>query len=125
MESTKGFEGLSGRINNEIPLIITIGHNSIDRKRMSIAHELGHLVLESDGLDEEKAAFRFAAAFLAPSECIRSTLGVKRKRIDIRELQLLKEEFGISIQALIRRCFDLKIITESEYKRLNIFIRAK
>jgi Zn-dependent peptidase ImmA (M78 family)/transcriptional regulator with XRE-family HTH domain len=124
VESTKGFDGLSGRINNEIPLIITIGHNSVDRKRMSIAHELGHLILKPINIDEEKAAFRFAAAFLAPSDCIKSKLGVKRKNIDIRELLLLKEEYGISIQALIRRCYDLKIITEYEYKRLNIYMRS-
>jgi Zn-dependent peptidase ImmA (M78 family) len=124
VESTKGFDGLSGRINDEIPLIISIGHNSVDRKRMSIAHELGHLLLIPIDIEEEKAAFRFAAAFLAPAECIRSKLGSKRKNIDIRELLILKEEYGISIQALIRRCFDLKIITEYEYKRLNIYMRS-
>lgn len=124
VESTKGFDGLSGRTNNEIPLIISIGHNSVDRKRMSIAHELGHLVLDPKNIDEEKAAFRFAAAFLAPGDCIKASLGSKRKRIDIRELKLLKEEYGISIQALIKRCFDLNIIIENEYKRLIIFMRA-
>jgi Zn-dependent peptidase ImmA (M78 family) len=124
VESTKGFDGLSGWINNKIPLIISIGHNSVDRKRMSIAHELGHLLIVPKEIDEEKAAFRFAAAFIAPADCIKSKLGLKRRKIDIREFLLLKEEYGISIQALIRRCYDLKIIPVNEYKRLNIYMRS-
>jgi Zn-dependent peptidase ImmA (M78 family) len=124
VDSTKGFDGLSGKIDDDMPLIITIGHNSVDRKRMSIAHELGHLVLKVNGLDEEKAAFRFAAALLMPQKCIISILGKKRHNIDIRELLLIKEEYGISIQALIRRCFDLDIISENEYRRLNIYMRS-
>ena len=124
VDSTKGFDGLSGTVDDKMPLIITIGHNSVDRKRMSIAHELGHLVLKIDGVDEEKAAFRFAAALLIPRECLISILGKKRRNIDIRELLLIKEEYGISIQGLIRRCYDLSIVSEQEYKRLNIFIRV-
>jgi transcriptional regulator with XRE-family HTH domain len=38
-----------------------------ERQRLNLAHELGHLVLKvSKSVDEEKAAFRFGAAFLAP-----------------------------------------------------------
>lgn len=122
--SEKGFDGLSGKINGELPLIITTGHKSIDRKRLNIAHELGHLILDINNVDKEKAAFRFAASLLMPQNSIKDILGEKRRNIDIRELILLKEEYGISIQALIRRCYDLKIISENEYRKLNIFMRS-
>ena len=39
-----------------------------DRQRLNLAHELGHLVLKIPPLaDQEKLAFRFGAALLAPS----------------------------------------------------------
>ena len=124
IDSEVGFDGLSGKIDGKKPIIITVGKNTIDRKRLNIAHELGHLVLKINEIDKEKAAFRFAAAFLIQKENIFNVIGKKRRYIDIRELQILKEEYGISIQALIRRCYDLNIIKESEYKRLNIYMRS-
>ena len=124
VDSNTGFDGLSGMIDGKKPIIISVGENTIDRKRLNIAHELGHLVLKTNKINEEKAAFRFAGAFLINKENLFNSIGKKRRNIDIRELLILKEEYGISIQALIRRCFDLEIINESEYKRLNIYMRS-
>jgi Zn-dependent peptidase ImmA (M78 family) len=124
IDSNIGFDGLSGMVDGIKPIIITVGKNTIDRKRFNISHELGHLVLKSKNIDEEKVAYRFAGAFLIQKESIFNAIGKKRRNIDIRELQILKEEYGISIQALIRRCYDLEIINESEYKRLNIYMRT-
>ncbi|HRX15438.1 MAG TPA: XRE family transcriptional regulator [Spirochaetota bacterium] len=124
VDSEKGFDGLSGYADGKIPIIITIGKNTADRKRLNLSHELGHLVLDIKNLKEEDTAFRFAGAFLIPKDCLFNALGHKRRHIDIRELIILKEEYGISIQALIRRCRDLDIINQQEYKRLNIYMRA-
>ena len=42
-----------------------------DRQRFSLAHELGHLMLDvGEGIDEEKAANRFAGAFLLPAHAV-------------------------------------------------------
>ena len=57
-------------------------------------------------VDEEKAAHRFAAAFLAPAECVRSEVGERRSRISIEELLLLKQRFGMSMQACAYRLKD-------------------
>jgi transcriptional regulator with XRE-family HTH domain len=44
-----------------------------ERKRFNLAHELGHMVLAPEGgVDEEKAAHRFAGAFLMPADVLRS-----------------------------------------------------
>jgi Zn-dependent peptidase ImmA (M78 family)/transcriptional regulator with XRE-family HTH domain len=89
-----------------------------ERQRFNLAHELGHLVLKltSESIDKEKAADRFAAAFLAPHNTIRNSVGVKRAYVSSGELLLLKKRFGMSIQALLFRLRDLQIINESHYK---------
>lgn len=127
IEEMNDFDGLSGWIDDTYPLIITTGGVPIDRKRMNIAHEFAHTVLDvkNDQLNTEKLAFRFAAALLMPEQAMKETLGTRRRTVDIGELVLLKEEYGISIQALIRRCFDLGILSESEYRKMNIHMRSK
>jgi transcriptional regulator with XRE-family HTH domain len=89
-----------------------------ERQRLNLTHELGHLVLDiSESIDEEQAAFRFGAAFLAPAEMVRREVGTRRAFIQPEELLLLKRRFGMSVQALLYRLRDLGIITESYYKQ--------
>lgn len=88
-----------------------------ERQRLNIVHELGHVVLDvAEGVDEEKAAFRFAGAFLAPAAVVLREVGRSRTSVQLRELLLLKKLFGMSIQALLFRLRDLKIINDSAYK---------
>ena len=94
-----------------------------ERQRLNLAHELGHLVLKVfPDIDEEKAAFRFGAAFLAPPGVICREIGTNRSFIQTQELLLLKQRFGLSIQALLYRLWDLDIITESYYRQWCIHI---
>lgn len=87
-----------------------------ERQRLNLAHELGHLVLKiSQSIDEEKAAFRFGAAFLAPKEWIMREVGTKRTAIDVQELIILKKKFGLSLQSILFRLKDLDMISESYY----------
>jgi len=87
-----------------------------ERQRLNLAHELGHLVLKiAQSIDEEKAAFRFGAAFLAPKEWITREVGNKRTAIDVQELIILKKKFGLSFQSVLFRLRDLNIISEPYY----------
>lgn len=96
-----------------------------ERQRFSLAHELGHLVMKvSSNTDEEKAAHRFGAAFLAPADAIRKEAGERRTRVSIDELLLWKQRFGMSMQALIFRLKDLGIISESYSQSLFRMISA-
>ena len=84
-----------------------------DRQRLNLSHELGHLILEAVGdVDLEKAAYRFAGAFLVPEQVARYELGDNRYSLDLRELHLLKHKYGLSMQAWIYRARDLAIISE-------------
>ena len=82
------------------------------RQRLTLAHELGHLVLDTD---DEVKAFRFAGALLAPKRVMLKKLGEKRNRIKKAELDALSEELGMSPEAIIHRAFDLEIITKDSY----------
>jgi hypothetical protein len=55
---------------------------------------IGHL---SPELNEEKAAHRFTGVFLAPQEAVIAALSERRTWIEPRELLLLKEEYGLSM----------------------------
>ena len=51
-----------------------------ERQRFTVAHEIGHMVLDvSSKLNNEKAAHRFAGAFLMPAETLRAEIGKYRK----------------------------------------------
>ncbi len=90
-----------------------------ERKRFNLAHELGHMVIApSAEVDAEKAAHRFAGAFLMPADVLRAEVGANRSSISIGELVVLKKRFGVSIQALTYRCKDLGIITQAAFGRL-------
>lgn len=93
------------------------------RQRFNLAHELGHIILDvTSNIDEENAAHRFGAAFLAPAEAIRREVGSKRTHIHAEELCVLKQRYGMSLQAFIRRLLDLDIITKSHFKQWMIDI---
>lgn len=88
-------------------------------------HELAHLVQrveESDGFSEEDAAFRLGAAFLVPAQALRRDVGNRRQSIQIKELLLLKQRYGVSMQALLYRMKDLDIISPHHYKQWFINI---
>ncbi len=100
-----------------------------DRQRFNIAHELGHIILDipedMDEGEEEKAAHRFAGAFLVPEPVVRMELGEKRTYVSVEELYLLKHKYGLSIQAWIRRGQDLGIITHHVYQSLMGMFSAR
>ncbi len=109
----EAFDGLMLWANNTIPVIVLQRNISGDRQRFCLAHELGHLVLDlAENIDEEKAAHRFAGAFLVPQSVAEQELGPKRHTIGFRELQLLKKKYGLSMQAWIYRVKDLHILSE-------------
>lgn len=103
--------------------LVTSKGVSGERQRLSLAHELGHLVLKiGHNLDEEKAAFRFGAAFLAPAQVVYREIGTRRDTILSEELLLFKKRFGMSVQALVRRLFDLDIISDGYYRQWMMLI---
>lgn len=100
--------------------VIAIRPNVIgDRLRFSLGHELGHLMLKPDGINEEKASNRFAAAFLVPRWAVQAELGVPRSRLTLREVFMLKHKYGLSMQSWLHRAVELGHISESHGQQLR------
>lgn len=121
-----GFDGLSGWANRT-PVLVLNEAVPADRQRFNAAHEIGHLVMKETGDEKQDEAFahRFAASFLVPAEGARRELGSRRRGLTIDELGLLKQRWGLSMQAWIRRAYDLGIIGEQLYRRLNMRFRQE
>ena len=114
------------RQRNGVPVVVVNQKDWGERQRFTIAHELGHMVLSvAPRLDPEKAAHRFAGAFLMPAEALWLEVGKRRKSIGLGELIELKRLFRVSVQALTYRCRDLGIFSQAMYDRLfDTFKRA-
>ena len=121
------FDGLSEIVNN-IPVIVLLDNiKDGARQRFTIAHELGHLVLNIKNacLDEEKLCNRFASTLLMPKEAVINEFGYSRSNINFFELIAFKNEFKVSYTAIIYRLKDLNIISEYLYKKLSIFLSQR
>ena len=118
------FDGLSGFVADmDIPVVAVFKGDDLARKRFTVAHELGHLLLdfsEVEAKSTEKLCHAFAGALLLPANVMREELGGQRKKITEWELKKLKGIFGISIQAIMARALRLGIISEKMYKSFCI-----
>jgi Zn-dependent peptidase ImmA (M78 family)/transcriptional regulator with XRE-family HTH domain len=120
------FDGLCGRVNDCYPIVVVNSDMPDDRRRFSMAHELGHLMMNCEALppkEEEKLANRFAGAFLVPPDAARQELGDRRRKLDIEELKLLKTKHGLSMLGWVHRAYDLGIIDKGHFTSLyKIFV---
>jgi len=101
------------------PVIAITGSSPGCRLRFSTSHEIGHLVLHQAVKGEisaiEREANLFASEFLMPKKVIRQELLAP---ISSKKLVQLKKRWKVSIQALIRRAYDLETISQRQYKYL-------
>lgn len=98
--------------------VMTINTNKpTDRMRYNCAHELGHLVLHRSPrgslVEMEKEAHAFAAEFLMPEEAM---LSVIKQPVSLTQLAELKPRWGVAVQALVKRAYDLALMTERQYR---------
>jgi Zn-dependent peptidase ImmA (M78 family)/DNA-binding XRE family transcriptional regulator len=124
IDSSESFDGFSTWVNgNDIPLIVlnkSKFENKLDRKRFTAFHELAHLLLHVNGYEEkqkEKFCHAFASAMLIPENTLRQELGGKRSKLSITELGAIKQQYGISMQALVYRAKNLGFISENYLKQ--------
>ncbi len=115
-----------GRGDRRVPVIVVNANDTGERQRFTLAHELGHMVMEvDDDIDEEKASHWFAGALLMPRDTLLSEIGRSRSSLGLGELFALKELFGVSVQAITYRCKDLEIVNQTTFKNLFETFKAK
>ena len=99
------------------------------RQRFDVAHELGHLIMHGDaepgGRIVEDQAHRFAAELLMPADQIRDLLPATMGGNVWRTLARLKEQWGVSIQALLYRARWLGRLSDVSYRNAMTSISAR
>ena len=102
--------------NDTTPIIFINNEAPGDAERLTVAHELGHIVMHaiiSENAEDE--AWRFAAEFMMPKADISFELRKARKLADFADL---KRKWKISMMALMRRSRELSMITDTHYRYL-------
>ena len=88
-----------------------------DRLRLTLAHELGHMVFHTTTLHDddtmEDEADEFAGAFLLPAEDIKPQL---RRGLDLRNLANMKLYWKVSMAAIAVRADRLNLVTPYQKK---------
>lgn len=122
------FDGVSSP-HNKSPRVIALNrkNRSGDRYRFSLAHELGHLVLHTDTPRSDRAAIEteaniFAGAFLMPKALLETTI---TNELTLKDYAELKQRWGYSIQAIIRRSHELNLINYKRYRSLRMQISGR
>lgn len=125
-EDASLFDGLSTVVDDKYYVIVINKRMPIERKRFTLLHELGHLVLNISNLTEkqqEKYCNVFASEMLFARQNAIAEFGNKRNKITLTELKNNQTKYGISISAIVYKLGELKIISQEKlaefYKRLN------
>ncbi|MFC6155384.1 XRE family transcriptional regulator [Kribbella jiaozuonensis] len=116
--------------HNDRPIIATARPLPGAVQRLTLGHELGHILfdkeltraLKSTRAPEEQRAYRFAGALLLPER-------VARKRItntlSLHGYLRIKADYGVSVGAIIRRGWELGILSDDRYRSLNIQLSSQ
>lgn len=104
--STK-VRGLTIQAPDSAPHTLLSREGPVDAQRLTLAHEIGHLVMDqasgpADDKDVEDRATRFAGELLAPYAMIRGTLR-RVSTSDLRPLFELQAEWGVHPKSLVFR----------------------
>jgi Zn-dependent peptidase ImmA (M78 family) len=112
-------DGFSTYINGNIPVIYVNKNMPPDRYRLTIAHELAHLILHFGNKvgperDLEAEAYAFGIELLVPESNIRSFF----TKLTIEKLADLKSYWYVSMQALLKYSNTLEMVTGNQYRYL-------
>lgn len=117
---TDKIDGRTIFTNTGHPIIFINKHLSGDRQRLTLAHELGHVILHSNNMpvfrrDEEAEAFNFGIEFLMPlSESIYDLTS----NLTLEKLVDLKRFWRVSIQAILYRVQEKELLTYNKCRYL-------
>lgn len=125
-EADNLFDGMATIIDEKYAVIVINENFPIERKRFTLLHELGHLILDIPDCDlkeEEKYCNLFAAEFLFPLSNVFKEFGKNRRSVAIQELIEAQKKYGISIQAIMYRLLNADIISKNQlsnfYRQIN------
>ena len=101
------------RRKDKIPVIVVNRRVTLERRRLTLAHELAHRLIDSQSfLDQERAANVFAGAFLVPRAHLVQEIGSHRTALGYRELLHLKRMYRVSAAAMMMRLRQTGVVDE-------------
>lgn len=111
--------------DSDRPLVALASQLPAAVKRLTLAHELGHLIMDTD-LERpltsvrdprEKRAYRFAGALLLPASVVHARVS---ETLTLQAYLRIKADYGISVAAVIHRARDLGVISSARQRSLYI-----
>lgn len=132
VEESDHFDGFAAFSENHIPIVVinTLGRQ-VERIRFTIIHELAHIILNlSNDIVQDKKLVEeychyFSSCFLLPESALVQRIGSSRTYIAINELIQLKEQFGISIKAIVHRLRTIGVINDTYYQKWMVYMSKK
>ncbi len=122
------FDGLSTIIDNKYHVIVINKNFPVERKRFSLLHELGHIILniKSDisSKEVERLCNQFASEMLISKKILIEEFGKKREHISYTELSAIQKKYGISIRAIMYKLLDAGVINSHYYKKFYIKLNS-
>lgn len=117
IETHEKIDGLSFVTEKGVAVIVVNKDMSNDRKRFTLSHELGHLIMHNESnfavsslRNKENEANEFASEFLMPEGAIKDSL----RNLKLSSLGPLKEYWLTSMSAIIKRAYDLACIDDNK-----------
>jgi len=111
------------------PLVALVAELPGAVKRLTVLHELGHLIFDRDLSEpvgirsrEEKRAYKFAGAYLLPASVVRQRVS---ESLNLHGYLPIKADYGISVAATIVRAKDLGVISTDRARSLQIQLAAQ
>lgn len=123
---TDKIDGLSVITSQGHKIIFSNSQMPEDRKRFSLAHELGHLIMHFDSVPKfeetvEDEANRFASEYLLPAEEIVNDLNF----LNFEKLGMLKRKWHVSMRAILHKARNLGCINDKTYRNFQINFSKK
>lgn len=125
------FSGISERVDalsmdRRRPIIIrSEAKPAACRLRFDLAHECGHLVMHrgvhTGCRETETQAHRFASAFLLPRAAFAREFP-RSRYLDWQAIFAIKLRWKVSARAIVRRAYDLGLISAAQYRTGNIHL---
>ena len=91
LDADNKFDGLATFADGKYPVIVINANFSVERKRFTLLHELGHILMPIQSIQNseiEKFCNSFASELLLPIDMLLEEFGKKRKSINVQSTKL-------------------------------------
>ena len=124
------FDGMSATVTNvgEMFIVINTSKAHVERRRLTTFHEYAHQIMDMpdvEAREKESLCHEFASEMLLPTDVIRSKyeadLRQLQKSFSLLKLRAVQMNYGISIDAIVKKAATLGFISKSKYTYYNIY----